>query len=161
MGNWPARHNLRDFSDPFGIGSGTCPFGKNSDILLQIGNFHLTYYYLVLILTCTCILLQLISSFLAYLEVVRAGRIHTIYAFDFLAIHFLIWEISFSGWPGRDFFHQNWEKCILFGIGNASFYGTRISRQKNPWTLAVDRVVKPQHKQNIYQVLGLSLAWNT
>ena len=30
----------RDFSDPFGNGSGTCPFGKNSDILLQIGNFH-------------------------------------------------------------------------------------------------------------------------
>ena len=51
----------RDFSDPFKIGSGICPFGKNSDILLQIGNFHLTYYYLVLILTCTCILLQLIS----------------------------------------------------------------------------------------------------
>ena len=47
---------LRDFSDPLGIGSGTCPFGKNSDILLQIGNFHLTYYYLVLILTCTCII---------------------------------------------------------------------------------------------------------
>ena len=31
---------LRDFSDPFGNGSGTCPFGKNSNILLQIGNFH-------------------------------------------------------------------------------------------------------------------------
>ena len=30
----------RDFSDPFGNGSGTCPFGKNSNILLQIGNFH-------------------------------------------------------------------------------------------------------------------------
>ena len=30
----------RDFSDPFGNGSGTCPFGKNSDILLQIKNFH-------------------------------------------------------------------------------------------------------------------------
>ena len=124
---------FRDFSDPFGIESGTCPFEKNSDILLQIGNFHLTHYYLALILICTCILLQLISSFLAYLEVVRAGRIHTIYAFDFLAIfikiHFLIWEISFSDW---DFFHQNWEKSILFGIGNKSFYGTRIYRQKNP-----------------------------
>ena len=121
--------NYRDFSDPFGIGSGTCSFGKNSDILLQIGNFHLTYYYLVLILTCTGILLQSISSFLAYLEVVRAGRIHKIYAFDFLAIHFLIWEISFSDW---EFFHQNWGKCILFGTGTGSFYGTRIYRQKNP-----------------------------
>ena len=60
---------------------------------------------------------------------VRAGIIHTIYAFDVLAIHFLIWEISFSGW---DFFHQNWEKCILFGIGNGSLYGTKIYRQKNP-----------------------------
>ena len=30
----------RDFSDPFRKGSGTCSFGKNSDILLQIGNFH-------------------------------------------------------------------------------------------------------------------------
>ena len=63
--------------------------------------------------------------------VVRAGRIHTIHAFDFLAIHFLIWESSVSDW---DFFHQNLEKCILFGIGNGSFYGTRIYGQKNPWT---------------------------
>ena len=69
------------------------------------------------------------SSFVAYLEVVRAGRIHTIYAFHFLAIHFLIWETSFYDW---DFFHQNWEKCILVGIGNGSFYGTRTYRQKNP-----------------------------
>ena len=32
--------NGRDFSDPFRNGSGICPFGKNSSILLQVGNFH-------------------------------------------------------------------------------------------------------------------------
>ena len=32
--------NNRDFSVPFGNGSGTCPFGENNNILLQIGNFH-------------------------------------------------------------------------------------------------------------------------
>ena len=121
----------RDFSDPFWNGSGTCHFGKNSDILLQIWNFH----HLV-----RCLFLYVLAHitvgfyYLAYVEIVRAGRIHKRHAFDYIAILIKIlcpiWEIFLSYW---EFFHQNWEKYILFCIGNGSFNGTWIYRQKNPW----------------------------
>ena len=127
---WPL-HYSRNFSDPFGNGSGTCPFGKNSDMLLQIGNFHrlvrcLFWYVLAHII---------VGFFLFSVEIVRAGRIHKRHAFDYIAMFIKtfcpIWEIFLSYW---DFFHQNWEKYILFCIGNESFYGTQIYRQKNPCT---------------------------
>ena len=74
-------------------------------------------------------------AYLAYVEIVRAGRIHKRHAFDYIAIFIKtlcpIWEIFLSYW---ELFHQNWEKYILFFIciGNGYFYGTRIYRQKNP-----------------------------
>ena len=64
---------------------------------------------------------------------VRAGRIHKVCAFEDLAI--FIDSLSILGFFFQVgiFFHQNWEKCILFGIGNGAFYGTRVNRQKNPY----------------------------
>ena len=35
----------RDFSAPFGNGSGTCLFGKNSDLLLKMGIFTVTFLF--------------------------------------------------------------------------------------------------------------------
>ena len=54
--------SLWDFSDPFGNGSSTCPFGKNSDILLQIGNFHplvrCVYWYVLAHITVWFLLIM-------------------------------------------------------------------------------------------------------
>ena len=76
----------------------------------------------------------MVATYLAYVETVRAGRIHKIHAFDLIAIFIktlrLIWEIFFSYW---EFFHQNWEKYIyVFALGTGPFMGPGYVGRKIP-----------------------------
>ena len=105
--------------------------GKITTYCSKLGIFTFWWgaYFKLYDHTCSC------NDRFLYLEPVRADRIHKTHVLDYLAISikihvYLIWEISFSDW---EFFHQNWEKSILFCIGNRSFYRTQIYRQKNPW----------------------------
>ena len=122
-------HFIWSFSYPFGNRSSTCPFGKNNDILLQIGNFHclvrcVFWYVLAHITVC----FYLFSICRDCQSRKNSQKTH-IWLFSNIHTLCLIWEIFLSYW---EFFHQNREKYILFFIGNGSFYGTRIYRQKNP-----------------------------